>query len=233
MGRADPRAGSSHLTARRLGLLREKQKTFVAKRKKSRNEVFLNIPYDTKFEKLILAYIAGIIAYRMVPRATLEITDSTRRLEKILKLERSCEYSVHDLSRVQLDRTKPRTPRFNMPFELGLCVADANRRKGQEQNWFVFEAIANRVDKSLSDLRGTDAKIHGATVRGVLGELRNIFRRPSRQPTVPQMMQIYKALRKKQTDLLREAGSKTLFARKVFEDMCVAASAEADRIVVD
>src|SRR5579859_925882 len=51
MGRADPRAGSSHLTARRLGLLREKQKTFVAKRKKSRNEVFLNIPYDTKFEK--------------------------------------------------------------------------------------------------------------------------------------------------------------------------------------
>ena len=126
----------------------------MAKLKKSRDEVFLNIPYDKKFERLFLAYIAGISASGMVPRATLEITDSSRRLEKILKLTRSCDYSVHDLSRMQLDRAKPRVPRFNMPFELGLCVADANRQKGQRQNWFVFEAVANRVDKSLSDLRG-------------------------------------------------------------------------------
>jgi hypothetical protein len=205
----------------------------VAKLKKSRAEVFLNIPYDKKFERLFLAYIAGISAYGMVPRATLEITDSSRRLEKILKLERSCEYSVHDLSRVEVDRTKPRTPRFNMPFELGLCVADANRREGQKQNWFVFEAVANRVDKSLSDLRGTDPKIHGATVRGVLSGLCNEFRRPGRQPTVPQMMQIYKGLRRNQTDILKEAGSNTLYTKRVFAGVCVVASSEADRIVED
>jgi hypothetical protein len=40
-----------------------------------------------------------------------------------------------------------------MPFELGLCVADANQQKGRRQNGFVFEAVANRVDKSLSDLK--------------------------------------------------------------------------------
>lgn len=123
----------------------------MAGQKKPRAEVFLNIPYDSKFDRLFLAYVAGISAYGMTPRATLEITDSSRRLEKILTLERSCRYSVHDLSRVQLDRAKPRTPRFNMPFELGLCVADANRRAGQEQNWFVFEAVQNRINKSLSD----------------------------------------------------------------------------------
>ncbi len=205
----------------------------MANLKKSRAEVFLNIPYDKKFEKLFLAYIAGISAYGMVPRATLEITDSSRRLEKILKLERSCEYSVHDLSRVELDRAKPRTPRFNMPFELGLCVADANRREGQKQNWFVFEAVANRVDKSLSDLRGTDPRIHGATIRGVLSGLCNAFRRPGRQPTVPQMMQIYKGLRRKQADILNEAGSDTIYSRRVFAGVCVVASSEADRIVED
>lgn len=205
----------------------------MAKRKKPRVEVFLNIPYDEKFERLFLAYIAGISAYGMVPRATLEITDSTRRLEKILKLERSCEYSVHDLSRVELDGVRPRTPRFNMPFELGLCVADANRGEGQEQNWFVFEAMANRVKKSLSDLDGTDPKIHGATVRGVMSGLCNVFRRPGRQPTVPQMMQIYRALRKKQSSLLRDAGSNTLFARRVFVDVCLAASSEADQVMAD
>lgn len=188
----------------------------MAKLKKSRDEVFLNIPYDKKFDRLFLAYIVGISAYGMVPRATLEITDSSRRLEKILKLARSCEYSVHDLSRVELDRKKPRTPRFNMPFELGLCVADANRRERQTQNWFLFEAVANRVKKSLSDLDGTDPKIHGATVRGVLSGLCDIFRRPGRQPTVPQMMQIYRGLRKNQAAILKEAGSKTLYTKRVF-----------------
>ena len=205
----------------------------MSRRKKSRAEVFLNIPYDSKFEKLFLAYIAGISAFGMVPHATLEITDSSRRLEKILTLARSCKYSLHDLSRVQLDRTKPRTPRFNMPFELGLCVADANRLEDQKQNWFVFESVANRVDKSLSDLKGTDAKIHGATILGVLSELCNIFRRPGRQPNVPQMRQIYRELRKRQPAILKKAGSKTLFSKTVFAGICVAAIAEADRIVVN
>lgn len=205
----------------------------MAKLKKPRDRVFLNIPYDKKFERLFLAYIAGISAFGMVPHATLEIPDSSRRLEKILKLARSCEYSVHDLSRVQLDPAKPRVPRFNMPFELGLCVADANRREGQRQNWFIFEAEANRVDKSLSDLKGTDPKIHGATVRGVLSGLCNVFRRPGRQPSVPQMMQIYRGLRKNQAAILKGAGSDTLYTRRVFADICVVASSEADRIVVD
>jgi hypothetical protein len=212
-------------------LPRKKPKTAVATLKESRAEVFLNIPYDKQFERLFLAYIAGISAIGMVPRATLEITDSSRRLEKILKLARSCQYSVHDLSRVELDRAKPRTPRFNMPFELGLCVADANRRSGQEQNWFVFEAMANRVKKSLSDLDGTDPKIHGATVRGVLGSLCNIFERSGRQPTVPQMMQIYRVLRKNQAAILREAGSHTLYTKRVFADLCVAASERSGRAV--
>ena len=205
----------------------------MAKRRKSRAEVFLNIPYDEKFERLFLAYIVGISALGMVPRATLEIPDSSRRLEKILKLVRSCEYSIHDLSRVQLDRAKPRVPRFNMPFELGLCVADANLRGDRRQNWFVFEAVANRLDKSLSDLKGTDPRIHGATVRGVLSGLGNIFRRPGRRPSVPQMMQIYRILRKKQAAILRDAGSSTLYARTVFGDICVVASSEAERVVVD
>lgn len=205
----------------------------MAKLEKTRDRVFLNIPYDKKFERLFLAYIAGISAFGMVPHATLEITDSSRRLEKILKLARSCGYPVHDLSRVQLSGTKPRVPRFNMPFELGLCVADANRREGQKQNWFVFEAVANRVDKSLSDLKGTDPKIHSGTVRGALSELCNVFRRPGRQPTVPQMMQIYRALRKNQAAILKKAGSDTLYTRRVFANVPVVARLEADRIVED
>ena len=181
----------------------------MAKPRGSRGKVFLNIPYDDKFERLFLAYIAGLSALGLVPHATLEIPTSTRRLEKILRLERSCKYSVHDLSRVELSPRKggkPRVPRFNMPFELGLCVADATRAGTRKANWFVFETVDMRVDKSLSDLKGTDPKIHGGRILGVFGELRDVFRRRGRQPTVKQMSRIYRELRKRQQAILDESG---------------------------
>ena len=89
---------------------------------KTKEAVFLNIPYDPLFTRLYLAYITAFSAIGFVPRATLGITGN-RRLDRIASLIESCAYSIHDLSRVQLDRHAPRTPRFNMPFELGLAVA--------------------------------------------------------------------------------------------------------------
>jgi hypothetical protein len=47
------------------------------------------------------------------------------------------------------------------------------------------------------------------------------------------MMQIYRSLRRKQPAILKEAGTKDLFTKRVFVDICVAASAEADRAVAD
>src|SRR5260370_36721199 len=88
-----------------------------------RDACFLNIPYDKQFENLYLAYIVGLTALGFVPRATLGVPRDARRLERILQLIQSCRFSVHDISRIQLDRWPPRAPRFNMPFELGLTVA--------------------------------------------------------------------------------------------------------------
>jgi hypothetical protein len=72
------------------------------RRRPDRYYVFLNIPYDQAFENLYLAYIAGLSAFGLIPRATLEIPTSQRRLERILKLIRECAYSIHDLSRVHM-----------------------------------------------------------------------------------------------------------------------------------
>jgi hypothetical protein len=94
----------------------------VRKRDRNSKAVFLNIPYDPNFESLCLAYICGLACFGLVPRATLEIPGN-RRLDRIITLIQECSFSIHDLSRVQLDPYKPRTPRFNMPFELGLAVA--------------------------------------------------------------------------------------------------------------
>jgi len=93
----------------------------------TRDKAFLNAPYDRRYERLYLAFIAGLSAFGLAPRATVELAGSQRRLDRIVRLLRSCRYSFHDLSRVSLDRNPPATPRFNMPFELGLAVTPRRR----------------------------------------------------------------------------------------------------------
>jgi len=184
------------------------------------NAVFLNIPYDKRFSSLYLAYIAGLVHLGFIPRVTLGLPSGARRLDKILAEIQGCRYSIHDLSRVSLDRNPPfATPRFNMPFELGLAVA-WEKSNPAKHTWFVFETEDYRVQKSLSDLNGTDPQIHGGKVDGVMRELSNIFRRPRNQPTVPEMMRTFKTISRRSAKILAEAGAKSLFEARAFQDLC-------------
>jgi hypothetical protein len=191
--------------------------------------VFLNLPYDSKFQPLFLAYIAGVTAFGLTPRATLEIPGGARRLDRIFAILSECQYSIHDLSRVQLNRTRPATPRFNMPFELGLAVA--HERAGHKHTWFVFEEMNRRILKSLSDLNGTDVYIHNGRIDGVFRELSNALSREGRQPGLSQMQMIYRGLRKAVPAVRQRSGSQTLFEARPFRELSVIASNLADRIV--
>jgi hypothetical protein len=188
--------------------------------KPKQQRVFLNIPYDKQFERTYLAYVTALSAMGFLPRATLGI-GGNRRLDRIASLMESCSYSIDDLSRVQLNRNAPRTPRFNMPFELGLAVAWA--RANRHHRWLVFESVERRLAKSMSDLDGTDPYIHDGTVRGVMREVCNAFTRPD-QPTVPQMMKMYRDLRRSVPKILHDAGTQSLFTARVFSDLCLAAA---------
>src|SRR6266478_2897546 len=199
-------------------------------KQRPRDKVFLNLPYDPKFENLFLSYICAIHAFGMVPRVTLEIPGGTRRLDRIFVLIQSCEYSVHDLSRVQLDRAKPKTPRFNMPFELGLAVAWEMMGSGRHM-WFVMEAVNYRLAKSLSDLNGTDPYIHGGTVEGVFREMGNALVRKRRQPGVLEMWRIYREVREKIPAILKRCGTQSVFEASVFREISFAANVAASEIV--
>jgi hypothetical protein len=203
----------------------------VAKALRPLARVFLNVPYDQSFDRLFLAYISGVCAFRLVPRATLEIPSSSRRLDRIVKLIRGCKYSIHDLSRVELDTHGPRTPRFNMPFELGLSVAHQRSPKGKDHEWFVCEAVTFRLTKSLSDLNGTDPFIHDGKIVGIFRELCSIFWRPGRQPSIQQMWGIYRTVRRSLPTILRAAGGRSLYSARVFKEICVVASVSAGQLV--
>jgi hypothetical protein len=184
----------------------------------SDTSAFLNIPHDARYGRLYLAFIAGLSAYGLAPRATVEIPGGQGRLDRILELIQECRYSFHDLSRVELDPRRPRTPRFNMPFELGLTVASQKLLR-KDQMWFVFESRRYRLSKSLSDLNGTDPYVHGGTVGGVFRELTNALVRIRQQPSVEDMSEIYRELRKAAPGILREAGADSLFGARVFRNL--------------
>ena len=192
--------------------------------------VFLNIPYDERFRRLYIAYIVGLAELGFRANATLSIPGGDRRLDRIFALIQSCRYSVHDLSRVELDRSAPATPRFNMPFELGLAVA-WEKLNPTRHTWFVCESRLRRVQKSLSDLDGTDPNVHGGTPEGVMRELCNAFvRRESGGPSVPAMMHSYRDVSRQAAGIMANAGAKSLFEARVFEELCFAARVNADGV---
>lgn len=162
--------------------------------------------------------------------ATLELPGSRRRLERIIHLLRQCRYSFHDLSRVELDPTPPATPRFNMPFELGLAVALGQTRRGRHE-WLVFETRPHRVWKSLSDLSGTDEYVHGGTSGGVLHALTNALVRRRHQPTVAELEEIYGDVREYAAEIKARLRTESLFEARAFRELVTAARRSAARRV--
>jgi hypothetical protein len=199
-------------------------------RREARDRAFLNIPYDDQYGNLYLAFIAGLCAFGLEPRAALEIATGERRLDRIFRLLTTCRYSFHDLSRVQLDRTVPRTPRFNMPFELGLLLG-WQKTKGARHTWVRFESLDRRLPKSLSDLDGTDPLIHGGTVRGVFRELSNALVKSEYKPDLSHMNKIYRRLKTSSPLIMRAVGAKSLFGASVFKRLVVLALSYAKLIV--
>ena len=138
-------------------------------------------------------------------------------MDRIVSLIETCGYSIHDMSRVELDATPPPTPRFNMPFELGLSVLHANRNGSH--TWFLFETLPWRIQKSLSDLNGTDPYIHDGTVEGVFRELAKAFVRAGRQPSVTQMGFLYDKLALTMPRILTDAAAVDPFNPERFETL--------------
>jgi hypothetical protein len=116
------------------------------------NNVFLNVPFDSGYEKLFVAVIATIVAARLTPRCAVEVSERGEgRRKRIIELIQSCPLSIHDLSRAGLPA------RFNMPFELGIAEV-LQHRDGHQ--FIVLESKSRRLERTLSDLKGVDPLIH-------------------------------------------------------------------------
>jgi hypothetical protein len=126
-----------------------------------RRTVFINCPFDEDYRPLFESIVFTVIALDFRPLCALDRDNAAQeRLSKILQIISECEFGVHDLSFIRLDR-KTRLPRFNMPFELGLFLGSKFRgRKDGRKSCLILDKEPYRYRNSLSDLSGRDIKAH-------------------------------------------------------------------------
>ncbi|MGQ0649532.1 MAG: hypothetical protein ACT4P7_18410 [Gemmatimonadaceae bacterium] len=125
-------------------------------------QVFLNVPFDDQFAKLLDALVFTVHACGMEARCALERDSATQgRLERIFDLIGGCRYGIHDLSRTTLDRLH-RLPRFNMPLELGVFLGAERFGAGRHQrkSCLILDRDPHRYDVFCSDLSGRDIRAH-------------------------------------------------------------------------
>ena len=89
--------------------------------------------------------------------------------------------------------------------------------------WYVFEAEAHRLQKSLSDLNGTDPYIHDCQPLGVLQQLTNALIRATHRPTVIELEAILDDLKRVAVKIKRGLRTKSLFGSRAFADLVLAA----------
>jgi hypothetical protein len=183
--------------------------------------VFLNVPFDARYEPQFLALVSAVVLLGRRPRCVLEIEEDGRsRLTRLFETMAKCTASIHDMSRVG-------TPvRFNMPFELGLACALSEQRA---HKYFVFDAKRYRLQRTLSDLNGRDAVIHGGKVRGTISAVFEVLRAEGVQTSPDDAFQLYQDVQTLVRALKRKQRQTSVFSRLMFQETLAGAIKLADR----
>jgi hypothetical protein len=123
--------------------------------------VFINCPFDAEYAPLFEAILFALHDLGFIPRSARQRLDSGEtRLAKILELISVSRYSIHDLSRTELDAATA-LPRFNMPLELGLDLGCRSFGPGYaDKSILIFDSDKYRYQQYISDLAGLDIQHH-------------------------------------------------------------------------
>lgn len=148
--------------------------------------VFINCPFDDEYTPLFEAIVFTIQACGFRPICALSrLNSSDVRLQKIVDLIARCRYSIHDLSRTELDRVST-LPRFNMPLELGIDIGCRVFGAGQsDKSFLIFDRDRFRFQTYISDIAGQDIADHGNDPNMAIARVRDWLRTDARRTNIP------------------------------------------------
>jgi hypothetical protein len=102
-----------------------------------------------------------ILAVGYRPVCALDANDGAEvRVDRIARMIGSCDFGIHDLSRVEV--APGGLPRFNMPLELGIHLGARlfGDRRQKQKRALILDAELHRYDRTLSDISGQDVDTH-------------------------------------------------------------------------
>ena len=192
--------------------------------------VFVNLPYSPEYEDRFLAIVGTLALFAVVPTAAIVAPTGTTRLDRIINLLSVCPASIHDLSWMDLDAVAPPTPRFNMPFELGIAVAVS---RFHDHECIVLDTVERRLDKALSDLRGIDPFIYDGTPEAMFRALSNVFFRSGSPPRMAEFERLFAQLKRHVSRMKAREGFSSLFEAAPFEQIRLTHTARDRRVFAD
>lgn len=148
--------------------------------------VFINCPFDANYKLLFNAIVFAVFDCGFVARCALEEDDGSQiRVQKIFDIISQCRLSIHDLSRVEIDRST-KLPRFNMPLELGAFLGAKHFGRGPQKKkaCLILDSEKYRYQKFISDIAGQDIKAHENNPKIVIRVVRDWLRNYS-QVSIP------------------------------------------------
>lgn len=113
------------------------------------------------------------------------------RIDKLYRIIAESRYSIHDLSRTELDAANG-LPRFNMPLELGIFLG-AKRFGDEDQSQkrcMILDREQYRFQMFISDLAGMDIKAHAGDPRTIVQHVRDFLLTVSRRKTIPPTVEL-------------------------------------------
>ncbi|MDT7541717.1 MAG: hypothetical protein QOE33_1621 [Acidobacteriota bacterium] len=145
---------------------------------KYNENVFINCPFDTAYKPLFDALIFAVFDCGFVARCALEEDDGSQiRVQKVFGIISQCRLSIHDLSRVEVDKST-KLPRFNMPLELGAFLGAKHFGGGGQKRkaCLILDSERYRYQKFISDIAGQDIKAHENSPRAAIRIVRDWLR---------------------------------------------------------
>lgn len=180
------------------------------------SSVFLNVPYDTRYQRYFVTLVGTLVSLGQTPRCVLEIPETGRgRLVRIFEVMSSCQVSIHDLCRTGSPA------RFNMPFELGLACSRALRNEAHEI--VVLDTKRYRLDRTLSDYKGRDPLVY-SSLDSMVVAVADVFQ-VSDEPTADVLKREAQFLRRSARTIIQTY--RTVFSRAAFRVLVAAATRRA------
>jgi hypothetical protein len=153
---------------------------------KYNENVFINCPFDAAYKPLFDALVFAVFDCGFVARCALEEDDGSQiRVQKVFGIISQCRLSIHDLSRVEVDRST-KLPRFNMPLELGAFLGAKHFGGGGQKRkaCLILDSERYRYQRFISDIAGQDIKAHENNPQAVIRVVRDWLRTYS-QVSIP------------------------------------------------